>query len=162
MGMVFLFGVMKMFWNSQWWCLHTSLFFNWIYVYIYIYIFFFFLPHCVACGILVPWSGIEPWPLAVKVPSPNHWTTRESPCMLPFPAPGSTVWVEQETLEGDWRERPWYFLPSLSSSSNILLQWLHLPAVPVPTQWPQTVGSGNHLFPLCPLSWEWWHLFFLN
>ena len=29
--------------------------------------------------IFVPQSGIEPRPLAVKVPSPNHWTTREFP-----------------------------------------------------------------------------------
>ena len=41
--------------------------------------FFFFLPHCMACRILVPWSGIEPGPSAVKVWSPNHWTTREFP-----------------------------------------------------------------------------------
>ena len=30
-----------------------------------------------ACGTLVPWLGIEPLPLAVDVPSPNHWTARE-------------------------------------------------------------------------------------
>ena len=35
----------------------------------------------VACGILVPWPGIELRLLAEKVPSPNHWTTRESPIM---------------------------------------------------------------------------------
>ena len=29
--------------------------------------------------ILVPWSGIEPMPPAVAVPSPNHWTIREVP-----------------------------------------------------------------------------------
>ena len=34
-----------------------------------------------ACGILVPRPGIEPGPLAVKVRSPDHWTSRE------FPAP---------------------------------------------------------------------------
>ena len=32
----------------------------------------------VVCGILVPGPGIEPRPLAVKAPSPNQWTTRES------------------------------------------------------------------------------------
>ena len=32
-----------------------------------------------ACGILVPWPGIEPGATAVKAPSPNHWTTREFP-----------------------------------------------------------------------------------
>ena len=29
-----------------------------------------------ACGILVPWPGVEPTPLAVKVQSPN-WTPKE-------------------------------------------------------------------------------------
>ena len=29
-----------------------------------------------ACRILVPQPGIEPTPLAVRVQSPNHWTTR--------------------------------------------------------------------------------------
>ena len=37
----------------------------------------------VACGILVPPTGIEPRPWAVKARSPSHWTTRE------FPAPTS-------------------------------------------------------------------------
>ena len=34
---------------------------------------------CRACGILVPWPGIEPKPLAVKAQSLNHRTTREFP-----------------------------------------------------------------------------------
>ena len=34
-------------------------------------------PHLVAGGILVLPPGIEPWALAVKVLSPNHWTTRK-------------------------------------------------------------------------------------
>ena len=38
----------------------------------------YFLPRHVVCGILVPGPGIEPRPLAVKAPSPNQWTTRES------------------------------------------------------------------------------------
>ena len=33
----------------------------------------------VACGISVPGPGIEPWPLAVKVQSPNPWTAKEFP-----------------------------------------------------------------------------------
>ena len=41
--------------------------------------FFFFWPRHVACGILVPQPGIEPGPSALKVQSPNHWTTREFP-----------------------------------------------------------------------------------
>ena len=38
---------------------------------------FFFQPHHAACGILVPRPGIEPGAPALRVPSPNHWTTRE-------------------------------------------------------------------------------------
>ena len=34
---------------------------------------------CVACGILVPRSGIEPRPSTVRAWSPNHWTAREFP-----------------------------------------------------------------------------------
>ena len=30
-----------------------------------------------ACGIFVPQPGIKPGPMAVKAPSPNHWTARE-------------------------------------------------------------------------------------
>ena len=38
---------------------------------------YFFWLHYQACGIFVPPPGIEPGPLAVKTPSPNHWTARE-------------------------------------------------------------------------------------
>ena len=31
------------------------------------------------CGILIPLSGMEPVPSAVKVQSPNHWTARRVP-----------------------------------------------------------------------------------
>ena len=46
--------------------------------------FFFFLPHCAACEILVPRPEIELTPLAVKLPSPNRWTTREFPIWFFF------------------------------------------------------------------------------
>ena len=36
----------------------------------------------VACGVLVSQPGMEPEPLAVRMPSPNHWTTREVPQTL--------------------------------------------------------------------------------
>ena len=48
----------------------------------HIVFFFFFWPHWVACGILVPWPGIEPESLAVRAPSPNHWTARELPHLV--------------------------------------------------------------------------------
>ena len=38
-----------------------------------------FLPHCTACGILVPQPRIEPMPPAVEAQSLNHWTAREVP-----------------------------------------------------------------------------------
>ena len=43
------------------------------------FFFFFFWSNRVTCGILVPLSGIELRALAVKVPGPNYWTTREFP-----------------------------------------------------------------------------------
>ena len=46
-------------------------------IFIYLFIFSFFWPCHTACGILVPWPGIELRPLAVKEWSTNHWTTRE-------------------------------------------------------------------------------------
>ena len=46
-----------------------------------------YIPILEACGILVPWPGIEPGPSAVKVLSPNHWTIREFPC----------IWIFEET-----------------------------------------------------------------
>ena len=35
--------------------------------------------HHVSCRIIVPWPGIEPRATAAKVPSPNHWTTKDIP-----------------------------------------------------------------------------------
>ena len=42
----------------------------------------FFWPPWVACGILVPWLGIETQVPAVKAPSPHHWTIKEFPSNL--------------------------------------------------------------------------------
>ena len=42
-------------------------------------IFFFFLLLCVACGILVPWPGIEPVPPVTGTQSLNLWSRREAP-----------------------------------------------------------------------------------
>ena len=41
------------------------------------YFVLFFWPCCVACGILVPWPGIEPVPPALEAEGLNHWTARE-------------------------------------------------------------------------------------
>ena len=45
-------------------------------IHIYLYIHTHIWPQYEACGILIPWPGTEPMPLAVKVWSPNHWTAR--------------------------------------------------------------------------------------
>ena len=42
-----------------------------------IYISIYYRLRCVACRLLVTWPGIKSTPSAVKVPSPNHWTTKE-------------------------------------------------------------------------------------
>ena len=43
------------------------------------YSFIYFWPHHMACGILVLRLAIEPGATAMKVLSPNYWTTRELP-----------------------------------------------------------------------------------
>ena len=42
-----------------------------------------FWPRSVACGVLVPWPGIEPEPSALEVWSLNPWTAREAPAPCP-------------------------------------------------------------------------------
>ena len=42
----------------------------------------FFWLHLEACGILIPWPGIKPRPLAVREQNPNHRTAREFPCLF--------------------------------------------------------------------------------
>ena len=44
--------------------------------------FFFFSLHHVACGISVPWPGIEPMTPPMEAWSCNHWSTREVPPIL--------------------------------------------------------------------------------
>ena len=39
----------------------------------------FFWLHHVACGILIPQSGIEHGTMAVRAHNPNYWTARELP-----------------------------------------------------------------------------------
>ena len=47
-------------------------------IYFFFCFFVFFFDQTV-CGILVPWQGIKPIPLAWAAQSLNHWTTREVP-----------------------------------------------------------------------------------
>lgn len=56
--------------------------------------------HCAAGGILPPQPGIEAWPMAVKVWSPNHWTTREFPTTFKgLEHPWILVWEVGRVLE---------------------------------------------------------------
>ena len=50
-----------------------------LYIYIYIYLKFFFCFWLCqeACGILIPWPGIEPGPSTMKAWSLNQWTARK-------------------------------------------------------------------------------------
>lgn len=41
-------------------------------------LFFFSFLHCVACGILVPQSRIEPMHPEVEAQTANHWASREA------------------------------------------------------------------------------------
>ena len=51
----------------------------------FLFSFFFFLVHK-ACGILVPWPGVESVASAVEAWCPNHWTARQFPifCFIIF------------------------------------------------------------------------------
>ena len=80
-----------------------------------LFCFFFFRPSHAARGILVPWPGIEPRPLAVKARSPNHWTAREFPCGRSFVANKWKVKLNViaiihnlSTLDFEIWEMPWF------------------------------------------------------
>ena len=45
----------------------------------FFFVFCFFWLHHVACGILIPQSGIEHGTMAVRAHNPNYWTARELP-----------------------------------------------------------------------------------
>ena len=51
--------------------------------------------------VLVPQPGIQPRPSTVRPLSPNHWATREFPCLL-FLAWFFTLPTKQHTLCGSW------------------------------------------------------------
>ena len=60
----------------------------------FLFFFLFFWLHSTACGILVPWPGIEPLPPAVEAQSLNHWTTGEVPVCRFFFDDGHSNWYE--------------------------------------------------------------------
>ena len=59
----------------------------------YYYYYYYYLPRRKACGILVPQSGIEPGPWALKARIPNYWTARELPICIIYLIPTRTLWV---------------------------------------------------------------------
>ena len=61
---------------------YLLIYFHYCFLILHFYLQYFFSLHHVACGILVPWPGMEPAPLAVKVQSLNHWTTRQFPSLV--------------------------------------------------------------------------------
>ena len=79
-----------------------SLHLYWVF---FVFVFVFVLPCRKACGILVPWPGIDP-DLSVRVSSLNHWTTKGFPgCSLRASLWGSGVlwktspaWVQGRDL----------------------------------------------------------------
>ena len=66
---------------------------------------------CTACGISVPWPGIEPVPPAVEARSLNHWTTREVPEKF-------LKEIKSATPVNTWMIRKWNSFSDLDRQSN--------------------------------------------
>ena len=125
----------------------------------YNFILFYFWPHCTACGILVPWPGIEPMPSVVKVLSPYHWTTREFPILflknsisflLLFHL---NLWSREGKAEQDHSLMPPAFLPHpccLSSSISNTSQSPTLTSREVTSWHPQAPAEVALLLLLSP------------
>ena len=57
-----------------------------------------------ACGILVPWAGIEPASSLLEVQSLNHWTAREVLlCYFFHDYKNSNIWVQTENTALVWQ-----------------------------------------------------------
>ena len=56
------------------------------------------IPRCVTCGILCPWACAS----AVEGQSPNHWTAREVPWVLPFSSCIFYFWAKFAMSQGFW------------------------------------------------------------
>ena len=88
---------------------------------LFIYLFIWLL--CTACGIIVPWLGIEPWPSAVKVQSPNHWTTREFPYYNDHPI-NTIIFIlilnHEHELDVWSKQSPWADILHLELCKNFL------------------------------------------
>ena len=60
---------------------------------------FAFQPHCVACGILVPWPGIKPGAPAMRILTLNHWASREFPRKPPLLISKRRVGLPKDILD---------------------------------------------------------------
>ena len=95
----------------------------WNYAFLIIFIF-------LACGILVPWPGIEPVPSALGAPSCNQLTTREVPAVLLADGRAASERTSLSRLPrrpgpGRLRRQPCYvglMAPSSVSPGNCLLR----------------------------------------
>ena len=100
---------------------------------LFIYLFIWLL--CTACGIIVPWLGIEPWPPAVKVQSPNHWTTREFPYYNDHPI-NTIIFIlilsHEHELDVWSKQSPWADILHLElCKSSFLRKWPKNQELPV-------------------------------
>ena len=112
----------------------------------------------VACGNLVLWWGIKPWPPALGVPSLSHWTTRQVPTSFKF-----LYNTEQYFTLGNafsWPEFlitlwiPRFLFLLFSSFSTVCFQLLILPwAALLRPSICSHVMSMN--YPLCPSYFIW-------
>ena len=106
-----------------------------------LFFFVWFWPGHGACGILLPWLGVEPVPLAVTVWDPSHWTTREFPGRGFWYKPGNPFSRDRK----QWEAGPLGIRP--------------LSRAPV--------GPGGHLPPSAPTLtleglnsfWSWWLIY---
>ena len=74
-------------------------------------------------GILVPWSGIEPGPLAVRGPSRNHWTAREFRKESTFSFLSAVYWIFVLFFLDFFPFIISFLLPSLGSSCSFPNFW---------------------------------------
>ena len=97
---------------------------DWLLFFFLMFVIYLFIWPCRrACGILVPWPGIEPVPSAVKAQSPNHWTAREFliDCFLQAPFT-FLIW-------------PFFqMLPLFATLFHLLTSQKHMIPIPTPNQ----------------------------
>ena len=127
---------------------HSAVFFLMILIYLC------FWPRCLACGIFVPRTGIEPGPLAMKVWSPNHRQGIPSAVFLNI----NLLFIRRlilivsasylATLPGDSRMVQDIII-IVVTQAKLLESFLPLPYLPSSSQLPRTDRSASEM------SWNW-------